>query len=263
MRLSGIPIIVLIIQHVGLDFREILEYVEQYYYYHNLLFNFSLCTFLWMLTRRVIHWFDNRSSWRDNLGKRMIRQISSTIFLNLLLAHSIAYLYAVVWMESTLWETYWHTDLPMAVLLTLILNLYYLGIQLHQKQNTVLPDSQIATETLNTISPIQMNWRGKTILSPSQEIVLFSTQDRLTFAWLRDGRRMVVDQNIKELREHLPSDQFFLANRKYLIQKSYIKAYRRGPTRKLILSLESQPEEIAEITVSKALSPAFLKWLSV
>ena len=68
----------------------------------------------------------------------------------------------------------------------------------------------------------------------------------------------MLEQNLDDLEEDLGND-FFRANRQFLIHREAVKEVSRYFARKLLLQLNFKFEE--QIVVSKAKAASFLDWL--
>ncbi|MEL7533684.1 MAG: LytTR family DNA-binding domain-containing protein, partial [Bacteroidota bacterium] len=160
------------------------------------------------------------------------------------------------------------TDLPVSILLIILLNLVYIGFYLFQRPSLGITAAQNdspppATPDKNKPQPLAMISRNKTVLIPLTEIILIASKDRLSFGYLKDGQKLLIEKTIKQLAAELPEADFFLANRAQIIQRQYIASHQKTSTRKLLISLHDLDQYEEEISVSKARTPLFLNWLSV
>ena len=59
-----------------------------------------------------------------------------------------------------------------------------------------------------------------------KDVVLIYTENKLTYVLDKDGRKYVSDKNLADLITVLDKDQFFSANRQYIVNMEFIKSYR-------------------------------------
>ncbi|MFK7921380.1 MAG: LytTR family transcriptional regulator DNA-binding domain-containing protein [Bacteroidia bacterium] len=264
LRIIAIPSIAMFSQHIGLNWEEIADYVKHDSYSQNTVYNISVTFLLWQLCRHLIIYLDQRLPYETGFAKRLAIQLGLSLLITVVLGEILDFLYIKVLFQADYGATHWHTDLPVKMLFTVLVNLIYVGFYLTRKQPevSVLVPAKNAHLASPEEKPISMISRNKTVLIQQSEIVLFASQERLTFAFLKDGRKLLVEKTIKQLREELIESIFFQANRGQIIQRQYIAGYQKSPTRKLLISLHYLEDFREEISVSKAGSPAFLAWLS-
>lgn len=92
------------------------------------------------------------------------------------------------------------------------------------------------------------------------DVVYFFTEQKITFLITRDGKKYLVDKNLKELEEELDGHKFYRANRKFIININYIKSYKSYDKIKILVELTVPPSE--DIIVSQESAIDFRKWIS-
>jgi DNA-binding LytR/AlgR family response regulator len=95
----------------------------------------------------------------------------------------------------------------------------------------------------------------------TDDIVLIYTEEKLVFAVDKDGRKYMVDKKLAELEEELDTNNFFRANRQYIVNIGFIKSYKTYEKVKLQVDL-SMPNLNHHIVVSQEMAPFFRKWIS-
>lgn len=86
----------------------------------------------------------------------------------------------------------------------------------------------------------------------------YTTNDNVT-AWTKDGNKHPIDRTLDTIIEQLNADQFFRANRQFIISRNAIKDVDMWYGSRLSVNLLiSVPERIV---ISKNKSPIFKKWL--
>ena len=94
-----------------------------------------------------------------------------------------------------------------------------------------------------------------------EDIVLFYTEDKISYAVDRDGKKYICEKNLTELEELLTSGGFFRANRQYIVNAEYIRSYKTYDKVKLVIDL-SIPVTENLIVVSQETAPHFRRWMS-
>ncbi|KAA3436959.1 LytR/AlgR family response regulator transcription factor [Rufibacter hautae] len=101
--------------------------------------------------------------------------------------------------------------------------------------------------------------RDKIIPLPLDQIAVVYSQNLVTHVLTFDQKKYTLNQNMEEM-EALCGNQFFRANRQFLLHYKAIKEASQYFGRKLSVTLNIPFQE--EIIVSKAKSPLFLHWLA-
>ena len=95
----------------------------------------------------------------------------------------------------------------------------------------------------------------------TEDIVYFFTEHKLVFLVDKDNRKYMAEaNNLAELEEELDDNQFYRANRKYIVNANYIKRFK--PLERSKISVEMTLPLDEEIVVSQENSGAFKKWIS-
>ncbi|MES2005625.1 MAG: LytTR family DNA-binding domain-containing protein [Bacteroidota bacterium] len=95
---------------------------------------------------------------------------------------------------------------------------------------------------------------------PLEEVACFFTEQKISFLITRDGKKYLVDKNLKELEEELDGKTFYRANRKFIVNINYIKSYKSYDKIKILIELIIPISE--EIIVSQESAIDFRKWIA-
>ncbi|MBR3703321.1 MAG: response regulator transcription factor [Alistipes sp.] len=134
--------------------------------------------------------------------------------------------------------------------------------QLSGKERTeyqVRVESMVETSKRESQRVFLVHYKDKIIPLSINDIAFFYTSNEKVSAFTFKGDRYVVDRTLEVLQSTLPADEFFRANRQYIVARQAVKdiAVWFGSRLSLNLSLET-PEKII---ISKARVPEFKQWL--
>lgn len=134
--------------------------------------------------------------------------------------------------------------------------------QLSGKERTEYQDrveSMVETSKRESQRVFLVHYKDKIIPLSINDIAFFYTSNEKVSAFTFKGDRYVVDRTLEVLQSTLPADEFFRANRQYIVARQAVKdiAVWFGSRLSLNLSLET-PEKII---ISKARVPEFKQWL--
>lgn len=93
----------------------------------------------------------------------------------------------------------------------------------------------------------------------STEFAYFFIQDGIVRGTTKDGRIYSLNETLEDLEKELNPEEFFRANRQYLIQRSVIQSLETYFNSRLMLKLHPQAKE--QVIVSKANSSRLKEWL--
>jgi two-component system, LytTR family, response regulator LytT len=105
---------------------------------------------------------------------------------------------------------------------------------------------------------VLVNFRNKTFPINVSAIAFFYVENDLTTLYT-EGKSYTVLKSLDELADMLDNNQFFRANRQYIINRDYIKEVEKFFARKLVLKLTVPTPDT--VVVSKAKATEFMKWL--
>jgi len=120
--------------------------------------------------------------------------------------------------------------------------IYKLEQQISHKSNSIIVYQG------DKILPIEIN-----------QIALFYLEDDYVFALTFDSKKHILTQNLEEL-ENLCGNEFFRANRQYLVNRKAVKDAAKYFNRKIIINLNVYYSE--QILVGKLKTSLFLQWLA-
>ncbi len=101
--------------------------------------------------------------------------------------------------------------------------------------------------------------QGQAIISVSKENTAGFVKDELIFLLTHDGKKLITDYHtLDELEELLDPDEFYRANRQYIIHLPSVDDYKSHYTGKLFIHLSGHAKQ--EIVVSREKAASFKKW---
>ena len=89
-----------------------------------------------------------------------------------------------------------------------------------------------------------------------EDIVLFYTENKVVYLLDRSLAKYMYERNLSELEETLNNEMFFRANRKYILNISFLRSYRSFEKVKLIVEF-ILPEIGHQVIISQETAPLF------
>lgn len=122
----------------------------------------------------------------------------------------------------------------------------------------VLQNIQTRHQPDRKVSSLLINWKDKIIPVRINDIALFNIDFKMTQLLTFTNQKYFVNHTLDELEE-ICGEDFYRANRQYLINRSAVTEALQYHARKLVLKLKVEDKH--EIIISKNKIPEFLSWL--
>lgn len=104
-----------------------------------------------------------------------------------------------------------------------------------------------------------VQFREKLIPLDASHIAWFYTAHEIVYAYTQENKQYIIDYTLEQLQQQLNPNQFFRANRQFIIQRSAIQEIELYFNGRLYIKLSPEPSE--KVLISKARVPEFKAWL--
>ena len=104
-----------------------------------------------------------------------------------------------------------------------------------------------------------VHYKDKIIPLSIDDVAFFYTSNEKVSAFTYSGERYIIDRTLEALQALLPTDEFFRANRQYIVSRRSVKDIAVWFGSRLALNLNQEVPE--KIIISKARVPEFKQWL--
>ncbi|HWJ30468.1 MAG TPA: LytTR family DNA-binding domain-containing protein [Flavisolibacter sp.] len=92
------------------------------------------------------------------------------------------------------------------------------------------------------------------------DVVLFYTENKITYVIDKNGKKYMSDKNLTDLEKELDDKTFFRASRQYILNINYIKGFKTYERVKLWVELTLH-DFSHSIIISQETAPHFRKWI--
>ncbi len=256
MMWIGIPLMSIFVVHVGMD-DAIGVVLQETWYYENLIASLAIAYLIFFSTRGVIIGFDQWMPWRENqLVRRWILQLllSSAITTFWLLVNAVYDF--IMFDEDTIVDTLFLTvDWPVSLLLIAGVNyFYYMQYQLVQGKDISSSTSDKPKGKILLKTTSGYHWQI------TAEIVYAYLDNKITYIVDRQGNKKAIELSLSALEKELqePTAVYFRINRKLLIHRDWITAYKGINGHRLLVEMNPMP--VTAPIVSKNKAASFKHW---
>lgn len=144
------------------------------------------------------------------------------------------------------------------------INIHQLNQALHKYENrpNIFQNSNIITQTTqeDLSNTIISKVGNNTTLLNTNDIAFFYHSERITKAFLTNGKSHLINHNLDALLDFLSADMFFKINRQTIVNKTAITHFKRISSNRLTLVLTTKTD--TPLVVSKEKSKLFKEWLT-
>ncbi|WP_236974024.1 LytTR family transcriptional regulator [Membranihabitans maritimus] len=129
------------------------------------------------------------------------------------------------------------------------------------KESWEEPDnSDNQTESINYKKRVLTHFKDEIVSIDTAEIAYIFIVNSITYIYCLDGEKYTCNQSLEELSNELNRDQFFRANRQYILSiKSIHKIFKYGKNQ---LKIRVEPPSPDDIIISKNKAAEFKDWLN-
>lgn len=264
----------------------------------SVLFSFVICLLLYWGIRHISKILDGKYPWRENPFRRILAQVGWGYGLPVMLTYVLVAIFFRLIFQIDIADTeYMAKDFPMARMLILLANLYYMAWYLwivpHQSTGRT-PLNKISSENIqrsgqrdkpealenqgiNNLSHQQINQLDTTqsvhrnkelfladtddgmIAVPQEHIAAIFRQDNMVLLRTFDRNTMIIKQSIATAFREINAHCFFKINAHMIVNYKICKSFKPGLNRKLDLQL-GPPINIKE-EVSRYYVTDFIRWM--
>lgn len=214
----------------------------------------------WWLIRWVILWMDRKMPYEKALVQRLLLQLLITNLVAqgfiILATESINVLFG----DGPLPTGFYTYNLFIFFIWILVINGIYVGFYLYDQW--LLAQSLREKDKKLRSKGFSVALGNSTRHIAFEQIALFYVEDRATFLRTKTGEQFVLDDSLNKILPMLPGELFFRLNRKHIVHREQIKAYRKEVNGKLLVEFDSGIGT-KTVIVSRTTAPEFKKWFTM
>ncbi|WP_246073285.1 LytR/AlgR family response regulator transcription factor [Formosa sediminum] len=106
-----------------------------------------------------------------------------------------------------------------------------------------------------------VHYQNKLIPLDIDKIHWFYTSQEITYAYTENGTKYTIDASLEKIQAEINPNQFYRANRQYIVQRKAIKDIDFYFNGRLVLNVLPKPQD--KIIVSKAKATECKKWMDI
>lgn len=213
--------------------------------------NFLYATVLVGIIREIVSLMDSYYPWTKGIDKRILFQLLITLIIYLLGQTLILYLIEPTFNQSSLSFSLHTLTYASGTVLTILANIAYLILYIRQRPK---PDKKGIPSKHDFINGM---YNGNRISLSVDSFILFYIQNAITFGIDDKKRKIILQDNLSEIEEITDKNQFYRANRQFIVARKAIKEIKYNPNKTCSLIINQNEEDVI---ISRYKAANFKKW---
>lgn len=272
-----IGICVITIKGVGVGEPSLSIYLGKMFswpYVIDVLYVTWMATLLWYFNRCSMLALGSWLNWSVSPYRRLLARTILNVIGSGLVIYGCTTLYFSLLGVQFSDTIFFSTDLPLALLLTLLINIVYVGILIwNQYQDTISRPASTLVQSVEEYEAHRMpNLNAKEYITYclvtagksfvpvyTHEVAFFYKAGEITFLKSFSGHEYSVEYTLEQLEQSLDLGDFFRANRQFIINQKAVKKFDQADHRKLDVYL--YPTPALPLVISQKKAVAFKKWM--
>jgi hypothetical protein len=213
----------------------------------------------WLLTHWIIGLLDRRFPYEGQPVKRILVQLFLTLLAGL---GSIIILTEFVnWLatDQPVPLSFYTTDILIISIWFFVVNGIY--VSLHYHNQWLRSEEARKKEASTRMGGFKISTAKKDLLLPYEEIYGFYIDDEYCVLATVAGKKHLLGLSLDQVEKQLPPEQFFRANRQFIVHRALVNGYEKAENSKIVVLLR-QTEHLPEtVAVSRTKASAFKTWL--
>jgi DNA-binding LytR/AlgR family response regulator len=205
----------------------------------------------------IIVYLDRRLPFANNMSRRLLIQISTTVGAALLTIIILTVILHYTFKGGPIPTEFFTYDLLIISVWFLIINSVYIGLNFYRKWQAAEQDRK---DSRLKAGGIKVRSGNQERLVMYQNISGFTVEESYIVCFTLDGKKYVLDQSMDKLEKSLPAILFFRINRQFLLQRQVISGFERSANGKLDILLLPDCPFPSPVNLSRTRAAAFKQW---
>ncbi|WP_350287191.1 LytTR family DNA-binding domain-containing protein [uncultured Croceitalea sp.] len=214
----------------------------------------------WWLIRIIIDYLDRTLPYQNKLAKRLVIQLFATNIVVQAFIIISTELINAFFGDGPLPGKFYSYNLFIFFIWILVINGIYIGIHFYDEWINVQDLREKDKKLRQTGFEVLL---GKSVRHIEfEKIAFFYVDDNTTYLRTDNGQNYVIDIPLSKIVPKIPQELFFRINRKYIVNRTFIKGYKKDTNGKLVVDFCGEASSILSQVISRITAPSFKKWFS-
>ena len=212
----------------------------------------------WAAVHFIILYLDRRMPFHENVLKRLIVQIVTTLFIGMFIIVALTVIINYAFTDRPMPGSFFSYDIFIISVWFLVINGIYIALHFY---------NQWRISEINRLEENKIKKGGMNVRSGKQELFLtysdiagFSVDGDYIICYTLEGKKFLLDQSMDKLENFLPASSFFRLNRQTLIHRQIVSGFEKGVNGKLDILIKSFSAISSPLNVSRTRASSFKSW---
>jgi len=212
----------------------------------------------WAAVHFVILYLDQRMPFQENVLKRLVVQIITTLFIGMFIIIALTVIIHYAFTDRPMPISFFSYDIFIISVWFLVINGIYIATHFYREWS--ISESKRVEEN-------KLKKAGLNVKSGKQEFFLtygniaaFSVDGEYIICYTVDGKKFLLDQSMDRIEKSLPTSTFFRLNRQTLIHRQIVTGFEKDVNGKLNVLIKSPSSISSPLNVSRTRASSFKAW---
>ena len=212
----------------------------------------------WLIVRYVIIKMEKKSPLFNLTYQRLFLQLFYTCLSGLFFIIIATEILNALAKDKPVPLNFYQLDIWIYAIWILVANGIYIGMYYY----LIWKNSERKPQTEDTLKAdgVSVKVGSKTIKIALNDISGFYVEDGVTYILTNKTNSYILDSSLDKLEQKLSPSLFFRINRKFILHRSSIAAFRRIENNKLLILTFTETNLPKEILMSRLKAPDFKRW---
>ncbi len=212
----------------------------------------------WWGVRSFILYLDKKWPYENGLGRRIVLQLFSTLFIGLLIISLLTELVSLIAKGKPAPLNFYTIDLFIISIWFFVINGIYLGLYFYHRYQ----ESEARRHQENQIKSdgIFVKQGKQDIRLSYDDLEGFYVDGDYAVACQLGGKKFYLIQSLDKIEKTLPLAHFYRLNRQYIVHRQIVSGFKRADNGKILVLLNKTTYFPTEIPVSRLRAPSFKGW---
>jgi hypothetical protein len=226
------------------------------------LFTFSIDTLegyaAWAAVHFIIRYLDQRMPFQENVFKRLIVQITTTVFTGMFIIIGLTVIMHYALRDDPMPVSFFSYDIFIISVWFLVINGIYIAVHFYSEWR--ISEGKRVEENKIKMGGLTVKAGKKELFLNYGDIAGFNVDGDYIICYTTDGKKFLLDQSMDKLEKSLPISSFFRLNRQTLIHRQTVSGFQKDVNGKLNILVKSLSPISFPLNVSRTRASAFKAW---
>ena len=212
----------------------------------------------WAAVHFIILYLDQRMPFHENVRKRLIVQIITTVFIGMFIIIALTVIIHYALTNGPMPVSFFSYDIFIISVWFLVINGTYIAIHFYSEWR--VSESKRVEENKLKKGGLNVKSGKQALFLHYGDIAGFNVDGDYIICYSMDGKKFLLDQSMDKLEKFLPTSSFFRLNRQTLLHRQIVTGFEKDVNGKLNILIKSHSSISYPLNVSRTRASSFKTW---